>query len=156
MESTSNNDDQFLEERGAIFDIRDINIIDPSLDHDSALDSHCVAPEVLSSPGVLAMNKDPLLESMEAIIDAYGSDDQDLSIDHSSISKPRPPLHTESSSSSVPAIDSTVNTENGFVQSMETIIDRYGIDIHDPLINWEEQGIDNQRVSSSNERHREM
>jgi hypothetical protein len=29
MEPTSNNDDQFLEERGAIFDIRNINIINP-------------------------------------------------------------------------------------------------------------------------------
>jgi hypothetical protein len=156
MEPTSNNDDQFLEERGAIFDIRNINIINPSLDQDGAPDSHRVAPEVPSSPGVLAMNKDPFLESMETMIDAYGSDDQDLSIDHSSILKPRPPLHTESSSSSLPAIDSTVNTENGYVQSMETIIDRYGIEIHDPSVNWEEQGIDNQRASSSNERHREM
>lgn len=156
MEPTSNNDDQFLEEREAVFDTWNTNIIDPSLDQGRAPDSHHAAPEVPSSPGVLAMNKDPFLESMETIIDAYGSDSQELSIDHSSTSEPRPPLHTESSSSSVPAIDSTANAGDGLVESMEIIIDRYGIDIHDPSINWEEQGIDNQRVGSSGERHREM
>lgn len=99
MEPTSNNDDQAVEERGATFDTSNANMIVPSLDRGITTDSRAI-PDVHSGLRVLALDEDLFLESMEAIIEAYGIDDQDFSID-SSASEPRPHRHTESSSSSV-------------------------------------------------------